>query len=565
MGIEFVDAYYEIAAILAVAAILGAVGIALRQPLIISFIVVGLVVGSAGLNWVSASHQIEVMASIGIAVLLFVVGLKLDLHLISSVGPVALATGLGQVGFTSAVGFLIALALGFDLVPAIYIAVALTFSSTIIIVKLLSDKREIDSLHGRIAVGFLIVQDIVVVIVMIVLSAFAGNADIPIAEALLRTIATGIAFLGALALLMKYVLPPLLERLARSQELLVLFSIAWAVSLAALGEGLGFSQEVGAFLAGVSLASTRFREAIASRLTTLRDFLILFFFIELGSKLDLASMGDQILPALLLSVFVLVGNPLIVIIIMGLMGYRRRTGFLAGLTVAQISEFSLILAALGVALGHIGADTLSLITVVGIVTIGLSTYLILYSHRLYDRLEGPLMIFERGTPFREIAAEETSGPVRVDAVVFGLGRFGSNISRGLVERGRQVLGVDFDPSALRRGRGHGLFTQYGDAEDPEILSALPLQRAEWVVSATPLLDTQLALLHALKTHGYEGKVAVTAHSDSDAERLNGAGADLILLPFVDAADQAVDLLTQSVAMPRTCACWTMDDLQAEVR
>ncbi len=552
--IEFANVYYEIAAILAVAAIVGAIGVALKQPLIISFIAVGLLVGSAGLNWVSASHQIEVMASIGIAVLLFVVGLKLDLHLISSVGPVALATGLGQVAFTSGVGFLLALALGLDLVPAIYVAVALTFSSTIIIVKLLSDKREIDSLHGRIAVGFLIVQDIVVVLVMIALSAFAGNAEIPIGQALLLTTGKGIAMLGVLALLMKFVLPPLLERLARSQELLILFAIAWAVALAALGEGLGFSQEVGAFLAGVSLASTRFREAIASRLVTLRDFLILFFFIELGSSLDLISMGDQILPAIVLSIFVLVGNPLIVVAIMGFMGYRRRTGFLAGLTVAQISEFSLILAALGLTLGHIGAETLSLITVVGIVTIGLSTYLILYSHRIYERLEKPLRFFERELPFREMAAEGASGPARVDAIVFGLGRFGSNICRGLIARERSVLGVDFDPSALRRARGFGIATQYGDAEDPELMGSLPLGQAEWVISTTPLVDVQVALLHALQVHGYDGKVALTAHSDRDAGRLEAAGANLVLLPFVDAADQAVDLLTQSVAVPQSCRC-----------
>jgi len=554
MGIEFASVYYEIAAILALAAAIGAIGTALKQPLVISFIVVGLVIGSAGFGWVTASDQIEVMASIGIAVLLFVVGLKLDLHLISSVGPVALATGLGQVAFTSIVGFALALALGLELVPAIYVAVALTFSSTIIIVKLLSDKREIDSLHGRIAVGFLIVQDIVVVIVMIVLSAFSGSADQSVAEALVRTLATGFGFLIVLGLLMKFVLPRLLERLARSPELLVLFAIAWAVALAAVGESLGFSREVGAFLAGVSLASTQFREAIASRLVTLRDFLILFFFIELGSRLDLGVMGDQLLPAAILSVFVLVGNPLIVVIIMGLMGYRRRTGFLAGLTVAQISEFSLILATLGVTLGHIGRDTLSLVTLVGIVTIGLSTYLILYSHRIYERLEQPLRLFERTSPFREIAAEETSGPSQVDAIVFGLGRFGSNISRGLVQRERRVLGVDFDPAALRRARATGLHTQYGDAEDPELTGTLPLHQAEWVVCTTPLLDVQIALLHSLRTHGYTGQVALTAHSDEDAERLRVSGADLVLLPFVDAADQAVDLLTESVALPLSCRC-----------
>jgi Kef-type K+ transport system membrane component KefB len=554
MGIEFASVYYEIAAILALAAAIGAIGTALKQPLVIAFIVVGLIIGSAGFGWVTASDQIEVMASIGIAVLLFVVGLKLDLHLISSVGPVALATGLGQVAFTSIVGFLLALALGLELVPAIYVAVALTFSSTIIIVKLLSDKREIDSLHGRIAVGFLIVQDIVVVIVMIVLSAFSGDSGQPVAEALFQTVVTGVAFLTVLGFLMKFVLPRLLERLARSPELLVLFAIAWAVALAALGETLGFSKEVGAFLAGVSLASTQFREAIASRLVTLRDFLILFFFIELGARLDLGAMGDQLLPAAVLSVFVLVGNPLIVVMIMGFMGYRRRTGFLAGLTVAQISEFSLILATLGVSLGHIASDTLSLVTLVGIVTIGLSTYLILYSHRIYERLEEPLRLFERATPFREIVAEETSGPARVDAIVFGLGRFGSNISRGLAMRERRVLGVDFDPAALRRARNMGLYTQYGDAEDPELTGTLPLHQAEWIVCTTPLLDVQISLLHALRSHGYTGNVALTAHSDRDAELLRIAGADLVLLPFVDAADQAVDLLTDSVALPLSCRC-----------
>ncbi len=540
----FASVYYEIAAILAIAGVLGALGTALKQPLIISYIAAGIFVGPAVLGWATAASQVELMASIGIAVLLFVVGLKLDIGLISSVGPVALATGLGQVAFTSGVGFLIALALGFDTVAAVYVAVALTFSSTIIIVKLLSDKREIDSLHGRIAVGFLIVQDIVVVITMIVLSAFAGNEGVDLTTSLLRVAAMGAAFVIVIALLMRFVIPPVLERVARSPELLVMGAVAWAIALAALGDGLGFSKEVGAFLAGVSLASTKFREAIASRLVSLRDFLLLFFFIDLGTKLDVGSLGDQIVPAGIFSVFVLVGNPLIVVAIMGFMGYRRRTGFLAGLTVAQISEFSLILGALGVTLGHIGTDTLSLITVVGIVTIALSTYMILYSHVLYGRLEGPLRVFERDTPFREIATEEGDvGPVHVDAIVFGLGRFGARISAGLVDRGYRVLGVDFDPAAIREARKRGLPTQYGDAEDPELTGTLPLQQAKWIVSTTPLVDVGLALLHALREHGYTGKVILTAHTDSDADRLRAGGADLVLLPFVDAADQAVDLLT----------------------
>ena len=308
--------------------------------------------------------------------------------------------------------------------PALYVAVALTFSSTIIIVKLLSDKHEIDALHGRIAIGFLIVQDIFVVLVMIGLSTLVpGDKTDNLEYEVLAVLFKGTAFLISLGLVMRYGLPPLLRRLARSQELLMIFAVAWGVSLASMGELLGFSKEVGGFLAGVSLASTPYREAIGSRLVSLRDFLLLFFFLSLGAQLDVGLVGGQLGPAMALSLFVLVGNPLIVMIIMGVMGYRARTGFLAGLTVAQISEFSLILGALGVTLGHIDDSTMGLITLVGLVTIGLSTYMILYSHPLYEWLAPWLRIFERHVPHREQEEDGALGPaVYPDIILFGLGR-----------------------------------------------------------------------------------------------------------------------------------------------
>ena len=173
----FTDVFTEIAALLLIAAVAGALGLWLKQPLIVSFIAAGLVMGPSVLGIVSANDQVGLLAGLGISLLLFVVGLKLDLHIIRAFGPVALATGLGQVFFTSVVGFFLALALGMEVVPAVYVAVALTFSSTIIIVKLLSDKKETDTLHGRIAIGFLIVQDIVVVLVMIGLTAMGSAGD----------------------------------------------------------------------------------------------------------------------------------------------------------------------------------------------------------------------------------------------------------------------------------------------------------------------------------------------------------------------------------------------------
>jgi Kef-type K+ transport system membrane component KefB len=533
---EIDDLFHQIAVLLVIAAVVGALATRLRQPLIVGFIAVGILVGPAALGIVGPEEEIELLAQMGIALLLFVVGLKLDLRLIRTTGPVAVAAGLGQVGFTSAFGFLIALALGLDPLTSLYVAVALTFSSTIIIVKLLSDKREIDDLHGRIAVGILIVQDIVVVFAMIGLTAVgAGDDQDGVLGEIAGVVLKGIAFLAAIGLLMRYALTPLLHRLARSPELVVLFAIAWAVALAASGDVLGFSKEVGAFLAGVSLASTPYREIIGARLVGLRDFLLLFFFIELGAQLDLARIGAQLGPAVVFSAFVLIGNPLIVMAITGAMGFPKRVGFLCGLTVAQISEFSLILAALGLSLGHIDTDALALITTVGLITITGSTYLILYSHQIYERIGHrlPDLVRRRAPAPGDEGPEPDEAP---DVIVFGLGRYGGAIAGRLREAGRRVLAVDFDPGAVERSRAHHHAALYGDVEDPELPGSLPLAQAEWVVSTIPRPDANVALLHALRHHGYEGRIAVTAHHRIDAEALRQAGADRVLMPFEEAAE-----------------------------
>lgn len=538
--------FYQIGLILGIAAFFGIVAQKLKQPLIVAFIAVGILMGPAGLGMVDKSSEIELFARLGIAILLFVVGLKLDIHIIRTVGPVALASGLGQVFFTSVFGFLIALALGFDSVSSIYIAVALTFSSTIIIVKLLSDKRELDSLHGRIAVGFLIVQDIVVVLVMIALTASSsGSGDTSMVAHTLSILFKGACMLIGVALLMKYVLPSLLQRLAHSSELLMLFSVAWAVLGAILGDALGFSKEVGAFLAGISIASTPYREQIAARLVSLRDFLLLFFFIELGASLELASLGHQIIPALVLSLFVLIGNPIIVMAIMGYMGYRKRTGFLAGLTVAQISEFSLILAALGYSLGHLHRDIVGLVTLVGIITISISTYMILYSHQIHEKLSRFLAIFERKGILNKMESD-ISNEAMVDVLTIGLGRFGSAIAGKLQEKDCHVLALDFDPSVISSHEQKGYAIHYGDAEDPEFIGTLPLSRIRWVVSTIRDKNINDVLIKNLRSAGYKGKIALSISSNQEAVHYQENGVDLTLLPYSDAAQQTVNKLMPDI-------------------
>ena len=538
------NAFAEIALILLAAALVGALGTWLRQPLIVSFIAVGILVGPAGLGLVTQHEEIELLASIGISLLLFVVGLKLDFQTIRTLGPVSLATGIGQIVFTSVIGFAIAVALGMTPLTAIYVAVALTFSSTIIIVKLLSDKREIDALHGRIAVGFLIVQDIAVILAMIGITAIgtAGSGDRSLAAHVALTLVKGIGFLAVIAALAVRVLPATTTLLARLPELLVLSGLAWAVVLAAAGEALGLSKEVGAFVAGASLASTPYREAIGSRLITVRDFLLLFFFIDLGARLDLSLLGATFGEAMIFSAFVLIGNPLIVLAIMGSMGYRKRTSFLAGLTVAQISEFSLILGALGVSVGHVSPETMGLITTVGLVTIGLSTYMIIHSARLYEWLAPWLGVFERRAPYREAATQTASLP-RADVVVLGLGRYGGGIVRHLLLRNRRVTGVDFDPEALARWRAEGIPVVYGDASDPELFGHLPLDGVRWVISTAPDIETSRVLLRHLRERGFSGKVAVASRTADEGDLLRLEGADVLLRPYADAAEQAADAVT----------------------
>lgn len=535
------DAFAELALLLAIAAGAGAIAVRLRQPLLIAYIVVGIAVGPAGFSLVSTHDQIEVLAQVGVAVLLFVVGLKLDLTRVRDIGPVALATGLGQLAFTIVFGLLIVLALGKGLVEALYVAVALTFSSTIIIVKLLSDKGELDALHGRIAIGFLIVQDIAVVLAMMAMSALGTGVDASVWSVVIALTGRITAAAMLMFVLMRYVLPSLLHRIARSQELLLIFAIAWGTGLAALGEWVGFSKEAGAFLAGFSLASTAYREVISARLTGIRDFLLLFFFIHLGAELDLTTLGAEVWPAVWLSLFVLIGNPLIVMAIMGGMGYRKRTGFLAGLTVAQISEFSIVFVAMGISLGHVGVEALGLTTLVGLITITLSTYMILYSHPLYRILAPLLGVFERRRPYREIADENpASEEMQPEVLVIGLGRYGLRLARRLRDEGLQVIGVDCDPDVVRRLSETGLSVRFGDGHDAAFLDSLPMDGLRWVISTLPDLDSNRVLLYALAERRFAGEIAVVARDDAQGAQLWQIGAPVILYPFRDAVDFAAD-------------------------
>ncbi len=560
MPLTLTDPFTEFAVLLGGATIAAVVAVLFRQPLIVVFIGVGFLAGPAGLGVVEASETVDVLGRIGVALLLFVVGLKLDPSVIRTSGVVAIVSGLGQVVVTATLGYGIALALGLDPLPAAYVSLALTFSSTVIVVKLLADRRELDSLYGRIALGILIVQDVLVIAALMFL---AGIGSVETGESaaieLGLTVIRGVIILGVVAMIVRWVVPLVEDRVATSPETLVLGGVAWASGLATAAEWAGFSIEMGAFLAGVSLAGRPPRQLVAARLTSLRDFLLLFFFVGLGTRIELADLQSQLVPAALLSLFVLVGNPLIIMGITTAMRYRIRTGFLAGTALAQISEFSFVMMASGIAVGHVGQSELALVAMVGLITFGASSYLILYSHRIYGVLRPYFQRFERSTTHpEEELTEATTIPPRV--LVFGTGRLGTVLLTRLREDGTEAWGIDFDPVAVRRLGEIGFHTRFGDAEDPDFVATLPLSSASLVISTFRFEDVGVTLMHALRNGGFMGPIILTSETARSAQRLEEAGATFVLLAYEAAGERATELVSRALENPDY-----LEEMRAEPR
>ncbi|MBA3064321.1 sodium:proton exchanger, partial [Candidatus Woesearchaeota archaeon] len=487
---------------------------------------------------VSSTEAIATFAHIGIAFLLFVVGLNLNPRIIKDVGKVSLITGVGQVIFTSVIGFFIGRLLGFSTIVSMYIAIALTFSSTIIIMKLLSDKGDLETLYGRIAIGFLIVQNLIVILILMVIASIP--AGISFTALIFGTILKGFGLLVLLFLIGIYILPLITKAIAKSQELLLLFSIGWCLALASFFYYLNFSMEIGALLAGVTLAMSPYRYEISSKMKPLRDFFIILFFILLGSQMVFSNISQYIIPILIFSAFILIGNPLIVMVLMGLLGYTKRNSFLAGLTVAQISEFSLILIALGVKVGHLTNEILSFVTIIGLITIAGSTYMIIYANKIYPYLSNYLGIFERKG--KKVDEHRYHKDGVYDIILFGYNRIGYSIVKTVQKMKKGLLIVDFNPDVIKGLIARKIPCIYGDVADLEILERLGLDKAEMVISTVPEEQDNLLLINKTKEVNKKALIFVTANQVEEALTLYDAGADYVILPHLLGGDHVSILL-----------------------
>jgi Kef-type K+ transport system membrane component KefB/Trk K+ transport system NAD-binding subunit len=517
------EVFIELSIIIAITVLIAGIMKLLKQPLIIGYILTGIIVSPYFLNIVKSTETISVFSQIGVTFLLFIVGISLSPKVIREVGKVSLVTGLGQIVFTSLIGFLIGRLFGFSVIVSIYIAIALTFSSTIIIMKLLSDKKDTERLYGKISIGFLLVQDIVAIILLMIVSSFSGGLNLH--EFSIKSLIMGILVLGGLILISIYLLPKLSKFFAKSQEFLFLFSIGWGMGLAALFYYLGFSMEIGALMAGVALSLSPFHYEISSKLRPLRDFFVILFFILLGSQMVFGTINKIIVPAIIFSIFILVGNPLIVMILMGVLGYKKKIGFQAGFTVAQISEFSFILIALGVSVGHLTGEVLSLVTIVGLITISGSTYLIMYSDKIYPYLSKYLGIFER-----KKLIEKEKEPGNYDAVLFGYNRIGYDLLQSFKKLNSKYLVVDYDPNTIAELSKRKIECRYGDVDDEEFISELNLVETKMIVSTIPEFETNLLLIDKIRQINKKAIIITISHNIEEAHELYKHGATYVIMP-----------------------------------
>lgn len=530
--------FIELSLVVLVAVIISFIVRILKQPLIIGYVITGIIASPYLLNLVSSANDLATFAKIGIAILLFMVGLNLNPKVIKDVGKVALITGVSQIAFTFTFGFLISKLFGLSTIVSAYLAIAISFSSTIVIMKLISDKNELDSLYGKISIGFLIFQDLVAIIVLIIISSFseAPNLSFLIFETLLKGAGLIIGLFG----LGIYVLPKLTKYAAKSQELLLLFSIGWALAIASLFNYFNFSIEIGALLAGVTLSLSQYRYEISSKIKPIRDFFILIFFIFLGSQMSFDSIGPYKNPIIILSLLILVGNPIIVMTIMGLLGYTKRSSFMSALSLSQISEFSFIIISLGVTKSHIPQEILGVVTAIGLITMALSSYMILYSNKLYPLLSKYLSLFEKK------GAKVDEGKYHIDEnydiILFGYNRIGYTLLKTFKKAKKKCLVVDYNPDTILKLARKGTDSRYGDASDSELLETLPLKGAKMIISTIPELETNLTLITKIKQINRTAALIAVSYQIDDALKLYETGATYVITPHFLGGEYASSLI-----------------------
>jgi len=390
--------------------------------------------------------------------------------------------------------------------------------------KLLTDKKDEDTIYGRYTIGLMLVQDVLAVLLVIGLGMMQGGGGGGY-EIIILMISKLVLALIALYYVSYYILPKLLDKIAGSSELLFLFTLAWCLGIASLFYVLGFSLEIGAIISGIALSSSPYQLEIASRMRPLRDFFLILFFIVLGSEMGLSSFQHIFLPALVLSLFILIGNPLILYFLFRRFKFTRRNSFLAGLTAAQVSEFGFVLLFAGRNAGHLQGEEVAIFTAVAITTIFISSYFISYNENIYRFLLPVFRLF--GADKHQ--QSEISG-VTYDAWVIGYHRIGIRVVEAFKKLKTKVAVTDYDPEAINRLKKAKIPFFFGDVADIEFLEGLPIAASRIIVMTIPAVDDQINLIKQVRKKNPKLLIIANAYQKLDAQTLYRAGANFVMMP-----------------------------------
>lgn len=516
---------FGLAFILALAFLISLIARLLKQPLILSYILAGIVLGPSLLNLVKPNPVFNTFSQIAVAFLLFIVGLHLNPKLLKEIGKSSLIIAFLQIIFTALLGFILFYYLNFDLISSLFIALALAFSSTIISMKLLSDKNQLETLPGRISIIILLIQDLVIIFLLAVLPILP--AGISLTGEIINILLKGIGLLLLIFVFVSYLLPKVEMYLAKSEEFLFLFSLVWCFVLAVLFEYLGFNLEIGALIAGISLSGSYFHHEISSRIKPLRDFFVILFFIFLGSQIDYHLFINYWQPIIIVSFLVLIIKPVIIMALLGIFNFTKRTGFLTGVTLSQTSEFSLIFLSMAVSLGYLKGDFLGFLVVVTLIGIAGSTYFVTYGDKIYPKVANLLKIFEKKG--KKIDSIKPKGK-KYKIILFGYNRIGYDILKSIKKNKKAFLVIDHNPEVIIDLTKRKINCLHGDAGNIELLNQLNFKEVKMVVSTIPDLEINLLLINRIKSVNKKALIIVIAHQIDDALALYERGATYVLMP-----------------------------------
>jgi len=524
--------FADIGIIIIAAAILAYIAKLIKQPLIPAYIITGILLTPI-FGLITDVSFITTLSEIGIAFLLFMVGLEMDLRKLRDVGPMAGFIGVLQILMTFIATFMFALLMGSKQIEAIYLGAIITFSSTMVVVKLLSDRKELETLHGRIIIGILLIQDIFAVIALLVINAVGNLTSTNIVVTL--GVAFGLILVAALS--SKYIFPSMFKFVAKSQELLLLTALAICFIFSVVLASVGFSISIGAFIAGVTLATLPYNVEIISKIKSLRDFFAIIFFVSLGMELIFSSIENIIIPALIWLGFLLIVKPFIIMFLCAFFGYRKRTGFYTALGLAQVSEFALIIVAKGLSLGHISEDIFSIVIIMALISITTTSYFVHYDHFMYKKVAKFLGFFDK---FNDNKQEMPEFPKKkkYDTILCGHNRIGYSIAASIKKMNRSLLVIDFNPEVIKSLIQRKIHCIYGDVGDSELLERLPIKDAKLIISTVPEKSEVLLLIKKARRVNKDILIYVTANQIEEALDYYDAGADYVILPHFLGGEKA---------------------------